>query len=46
MVSLACLVVEMLIPARVQLATCGLSGKQREEAIIDVCETHHKLLPR
>lgn len=46
MVSLGCAIVEMLMPARVQLSTCGLTGGQREEAIIKVCETHYKLLPR
>ena len=46
MISLACVIVEMLMPAKVQLSTCGLTGKQRERAIIKLCETKYELLPR
>ena len=46
MISLGCAIVEMLIPAKVRFSTCGLTGKQRETAIIKLCETSHKLLPR
>lgn len=45
-ISLGCAIVEMLIPAKVQLSTCGLKGKQREKAIIKLWETNQKLLPR
>lgn len=46
MTSLGCAVVEMLIPAKVQLSACGLTGKQREGAIVKLFESNHKLLPR
>ena len=46
MLSLGCAIVEMLMPAKVQLSTCGLTGKQRERAIVKLCETNYKLLPR
>ena len=45
-ISLGCAILEMLIPAKVQLSTCGLTGKQRERAIIKLWETNQKLLPR
>lgn len=46
MISLGCAIVEMLMPGKVQLSTCGLTGKQRETAIVKLCETNSKLLPR
>lgn len=46
MVSLGCAIVEMLLPSKVQLATCGLTGKLRKEAIIQLCQSNDKLLPR
>ena len=45
-ISLGCAIVEMLKPAEVQRSTCGLTGKQRERAIIKLWETNQKLLPR
>ena len=46
MVSLGCAILEMLLPGKVQLATCGLTGKQRETAIAKLCQSNDKLLPR
>ena len=46
MVSLGCAIVEMLMPGKVQLSTCGLTGKERETAIVKLCETNSKPLPR
>lgn len=46
MISLGCAIVEMIMPAKVQLSTCGLTGKQRERAIVKLCETNSKHLPR
>lgn len=46
MISVGCAIVEMLMPGKVQLSTCGLTGKHRERAIIKLCETNSKHLPR
>ena len=46
MITLGCAIVEMLMPGKVQLSTCGLTGRQRERAIAKLCETNDKLLPR
>ena len=46
MVNLGCLIVEMLIPEKVRLATSGLTRKDRQTAIVNFCAANQKLLPR